>query len=589
MLDPRIYRSGLVAVAVALIVVAFSLTDQQGPVGSNLPPEAFNGQNAYLDMVGMARKYPQRAPGSPGDDALAVAVARALAKDGYAVSTRTDSAQTATGRRPLQTVTGVLAGQSTGSIVVVAHRDTLSSPGTSDLSGTAVLLELARVLAGQTQHRSVVLVSTSGSAGTVGATEAARRLARPVDAVIALGDLAGMRMSPPLISPFSNGQPVAPTMLRNTLAAQLASQAGLLPGDTGLLGQFAHLAFPLTLTEQGPFGARGVPSVLLSLSGERPAPAGEAVDPGRITNLGRTVLATVNALDAGPSVPAPSAYLLLSGKVVPDWAVRVLVLALILPVLMATVDALARARRRGHHLLPWVGWVLGAALPFVVGMVLALGARLTGAVSAAPPGPVAAGAVRAGAGGTAVLIAVLAAIVLAFAGWRAVGSRLMHGGPARGAPNPGAAPALLLVLCAVAVVIWVQNPFAAAMLIPALHLWLWLNGFEEQLPRGAAVALVLGGLALPVLVVVFYAVTLGLGPVALLWNGFLLVAGGYVGALAALQWSVVLGCVACAVSLAARWSRATRARVEEQAVTVRGPVTYAGPGSLGGTESAIRR
>jgi hypothetical protein len=34
-----------------------------------------------------------------------------------------------------------------------------------------------------------------------------------------------------------------------------------------------------------------------------------------------------------------------------------------------------------------------------------------------------------------------------------------------------------------------------------------------------------------------------------------------------------------------------RARVEEvdDPVTVRGPVTYAGPGSLGGTESALRR
>src|SRR5438477_1299159 len=95
MLDPRIYRTGLIAVAVALIVLAFSLTDQQGPLGTTLPPEAFNGQNAYTDMVGLARKYPARAPGSRTDRALAAKVALALAKDGFNVSTRSAIARTA--------------------------------------------------------------------------------------------------------------------------------------------------------------------------------------------------------------------------------------------------------------------------------------------------------------------------------------------------------------------------------------------------------------------------------------------------------------------------------------------------------------
>ena len=50
MLDPRIYRTGLMAVVVAVVVVAFSLENQQGAVGTTLPPEAFNGQTAYADM-----------------------------------------------------------------------------------------------------------------------------------------------------------------------------------------------------------------------------------------------------------------------------------------------------------------------------------------------------------------------------------------------------------------------------------------------------------------------------------------------------------------------------------------------------------
>ena len=55
--------------------------------------------------------------------------------------------------------------------------------------------------------------------------------------------------------------------------------------------------------------------------------------------MGRSALETINALDAGPNVPAPSAYLLFSGKVVPAWAIRLFVLALILPVLAATSTA----------------------------------------------------------------------------------------------------------------------------------------------------------------------------------------------------------------------------------------------------------
>ena len=51
---------------------------------------------------------------------------------------------------------------------------------------------------------------------------------------------------------------------------------------------------------------------------------------------------------------------------------------------------------------------------------------------------------------------------------------------------------------------------------------------------------------------------------------------------------MVLGCVASVAVIVRRAER--RAGPEEpRPVTVRGPVTYAGPGSLGGTESALRR
>ena len=57
--------------------------------------------------------------------------------------------------------------------------------------------------------------------------------------------------------------------------------------------------------------------------------------------------------------------------------------------------------------------------------------------------------------------------------------------------------------------------------------------------------------------------------------------GGSISLAAALEWSVALGCV---VSLAVIGVRAQRQRrPEELPVTIRGPLSYAGPGSLGGT------
>ncbi len=157
----------------------------------------------------------------------------------------------------------------------------------------------------------------------------------------------------------------------------------------------------------------------------------------------------------------------------------------------------------------------------------------------------------------------------------------------RSAPGPGAAAAVLLLLCTVALAVWVSNPFAAILLVPALHLWIWVVVPDVRLPGPAVVVLLLAGLALPALVAFEYAQTLGLGPVAAAWSWVLLIAGGGVGLLTAIEWSVFLGCVISVIVIAIR--SAGQDRPEPVPVTIRGPVSYAGPGSLGGTESALHR
>jgi hypothetical protein len=99
--------------------------------------------------------------------------------------------------------------------------------------------------------------------------------------------------------------------------------------------------------------------------------------------------------------------------------------------------------------------------------------------------------------------------------------------------------------------------------------------------------LLLAGLALPILVAAQYAMALGLTPLQAAWSWVLLIGGGGFGLTAAIEWSLFLGCAASVVAIAASSGR--QPRPESLPVTIRGPITYAGPGSLGGTKSALRR
>jgi Peptidase family M28 len=612
MLDARIYRTGLMVVVVTVIVVAFSLGNQASPLTTTLVPDAFNGDAAYATMQSLARQYPDRPPGSQADGKLADFVAGSLSHAGFLVQRSEFQAQTVDGARTIENVVGTLAGTNPGTIVVVAHRDSArASPSGSaaDLSGTGVLLELASVLSQQTQQRSIVLASTSGHVGAAGAAQLASNLPGPVDAVIVLGDLTGLEVRSPTVVPWSNSQLVAPAVLRNTLAAAVSLQSGVKAADESLGGQFLHLAFPLAGTEQSPFVGAGQPAVLVSASGLRlPAPD-EPTSPARINGFGRAILQSVSALEAGPTVARPTSYLRWSGKLIPAWAVRLLVLALIAPVLVATIDGLARARRRGHRVGRWIIWVLSASLPFVLAVLAIVGLRAVGAIDAAPPSPVGGDALTL----TGRAVAILAGLACLIAGgliirWR-VGRRIWAAEPAPVEPpanghtrarsrrlavaddpaSPGAAAALLLVLCVVTLLIWVENPFAAALLVPALHLWMWIVAPERRPAAPWAVLLFVAGLVPGVLAAVYYAAALGLGVAPAAWNAVLMLAGGSMSVMRAIEWSVVLGCVISLATMILRIARQPRHDPAELPITVRGPITYAGPGSLGGTRSALRR
>lgn len=618
MLDGRIYRMSLIIPALALLVLAFSLTPRPAGLHSALSPFAFDGAAVNTTMRDYSIRYPDRTAGSSDDRQLAGRVAGSLAHSGFSVSTDEFPGATVHGERVLENVVATRAGSATGagSVVVVAPRD---EPGVAGMSGTAMLLELGRMLGGEALDRQVVLASVSGGQGSAGAMRLAARLPRPVDAVIVLGDVASVERTQPFLVPWGADDAIAPARLLGTLSAALSSQSGVHPSMPRALSELAHLAFPLTVSAQGPFVAGGLPAVELSLSGERgPSASAHAVGAGALGGIGQGVLAAITALDSGRSVGAPAADVLFDGEIVPSWAIALFVLALIVPVVLVLIDGLARARRRRYPIVPALAAILASAAPFIcAGLVLVIGDAL-GALHS-PPGAAGPGAVPLSGGAVAVmavaLLAGLGAGVLTRAVFvwvaamhdarpardqerssraaaavrapRAAGARPPRRGPDR--PEDGTAIAMGLVLAVVALLLWGENPLAAALLVPALHLWVWGVNADLHVPGGAwtrSVMLALGALPTAA-VVVFYGHALGYGAGQLAYEAVLLLAGHTVSWAAAVEWALVLGCLVTAVVLVV--AEARRPDPVPAPITVRGPLGYAGPGSLGGTKSALRR
>jgi Peptidase family M28 len=611
-LNGRLYRAALAPLLLAVAIAAFSLSGEAGPYTSTLAPDAFNGQAAYAELQSLAARFPRRRPGGAGDAGLAAYIAQVLrglggsAAGGFSVQTRTVGAQTIDGQRTLTTVIATRSG-TTGAapLVLLAHRDAAGYGARAALSGTAVLLELARVFAASETHRTLILVSTSGgSGGDAGAADYAAHAAAgggggggSADAALVLGDLAGAVAHKPFVVPFSDGVGGASVALQRTVAGAIAQEVGADPGTPGTLSQLAHLTFPLTLGEQGPLNAHGTPAVLVQVSGERGPSPHDPVSATRLQNFGRAVLGAVYALDGAPDLQGGAAQaqsgVPLQHKTLPEWAVRLLLAALLAPVLLVAVDGLARLRRRRVPLARWLAWALACAAPSLLCVLFVRLLGLGGAL-AAPAGLVPAGALPGGHTAWETVLAPALVLVAAWLCWPVAMRRL--GLPTR-ADSDAAGLAVLLLLLGVAAVVWLVNPYAALLLVPALHLWLLVVSPEWRVAGGRAhrvraLAVVALGLAPLALLVLFYARELGFDVGQAAHAAVLLTAGGYVSIVGLLLWSLAFGGAAGMTLVAlSRPPPLVPGGSEDDrfAITVRGPMSYAGPGSLGGTESALRR
>lgn len=596
MIEPRIYRAAFIPALLAIVLLAFSLEPPPPPLPQGLAADAlFDGQQAMVALQQIVQAAPDRRPGTAGDTLTAMNAKSAFEAAGFPTTVDRFSSD----GHNLTNVVASRPGESPREIVVMAARDARTVPdAVTSAADTAALLEFAHVFQGTAAHDTLVLASVDGGTlGDAGARRFAQQVGDPklIDGVIVLSNLGADRSRGPLIVGWSNNPARESIGLARTASDSLRAETGQLPHAEPPLAQLARLAFPIAPGAQGALLTNGIEAVALSGSGELRATRQQTsdVDVGRYGDLGRAGLRIVSALDGSASAPqhGPSTYLLVSGQMMPGWAVMVLAVALMVPPFVAAVDALARARRRRERTGQWLIWLGAGTLPFLAAYLFARLVALLGIGPDAPPTPIDPAAASFTTGAIVVLALTVACAVL---GWLLLRPlALRRAGVPRLPSIPGAACTTALIVAAIGLAVAFADPYAALVLAPLVNLW--LLALAARLPVRASAALAVIGLAPPIALAAYYLWRFSLDP---LHGGLylaLLVAGGQVGVIASLAACVLLGAgAALVVILIGRAKTETRAPEQRGAGTpprppIFGPGGYAGTGALGGTRSTMRR
>ena len=590
MIEPRVYRAAFVPALLVLVLAAFSLESRPRPLPQGLAADVlFDGNLAAQSATDIAERHPDRSVGTLGDLASAREVARQLGRRGFHVERQ----RFARDGKDMVNVVGRRAGRSQRQIAIVAARDARGVPDAiGSAADTAALLEFARVFEGRPTRKTLVLGSVDGSTlGDVGTEKLVGELGDPskIDAVLVMSDLASREDRGPLVVPWSGDTRRAGIGLQRTVNDSIHQELSRRVGTTGVFGQVARLSLPIGIGAQGVLLDNGYDAVRISGSGELPpdGPDGaDRIDRDKLGGLGRGTLRTVTALDQGKAPEqGPGSYIQAVSQIMPDWIVAVLALTLLLPALVAVVDAFARARRRKRPVGPWFRWLAVYLGPLLAGLLLAALLGLAGATPEPPPAPPAPDFYPLD-GSTLIVLLAIAALVAVLT-WAARFVTLRSHAALADRSAPGAAVAACLAMCVATLVLWFLNPYASLMLVPAGHFWLLAVLSDPAPPRRARLVLVGLGTVPPLLVALYWLLALSVDPVSGAWYLLLLVTGGAVGLPTVLVGCVVLATLAMVVSVARAEADEPPPRPAEKRPPVYGPGAHAGPGSLGGTKSAL--
>jgi hypothetical protein len=518
----RLYRAAFLLAVIPVIALALTVHRPLALPPPELPP-TFDQETTVAAARELATLYPDRTPGSAGATGARQWVTGKLESLGYEPAADTFEARLpGVGKRTLANIVAIAPGRTPEAIVISAHRDNsgIGSGANDNASGTAALLELARSYGtGSTgasrveipDHTIVFLSTDGGAAGSIGA---ARFAADPawrdrVLAVVNLDAIGGTDRARIDLSGEVARSPAASLVL--TAAASLAEQTGREPRRTSPGAQLIDLAFPFSLYDQAPFVGLGIPAVTLTTSGLRPhatfEDTPEALDADAIGTVGRAAQQLVEALDQGLEIArGTSTYLWLGSRVVSGWAIQLLLVALLLPFLAATVDLFARCRRLHVRLGPALRALRSRAWLWLwVGALFEI-FRLAGAWPGGEPRPVDP-ASPAVANWDVLPLALFGGI--AVASWLIGKGRLQpHRAPTEEERLAGYA-AVCLGLGLIAILSLAINPYAVLFLLPSLHCWLWLAQARDR--RAVRLVLLVLGLAGPAVLLASFAVRFELG------------------------------------------------------------------------------
>ena len=103
--------------------------------------------------------------------------------------------------------------------------------------------------------------------------------------------------------------------------------------------------------------ARGLPALTLTTGGERPPSAffdrPSRLDANRLGELGRAAQQLLSWLDSGVELaPGTASYVYFGPRILPGWALELVLIAALAPFMVAAVDLFARCRRRHIPLAP---------------------------------------------------------------------------------------------------------------------------------------------------------------------------------------------------------------------------------------------
>ncbi len=490
----RQYLRGWLPVVGALMIV-FATSFLPGVPSSESTLYEFTNEdakNVVKDANLFAKQFPSREAGTPGAVDSAQFIRDQFTGLGLTTRIVTGTADGPRGRQvSVVNVEALLPGRTDETVVVRSSRDNLGGAdryrGAAD---TMLLPALAEEISNlRDRRRTWLFISTDASLYSHGGDRVSytskSMSSRRVVAEILL-DNAVSGVGEKVVLPFEAVDGKAPNLGFYLAGTQAVDQEGLSVSRPGISDQFSALALPALDSASLPAIKSGVPTVHFSIASE----PGKWVAPTttRTGDVARSVVKIMSVAESVDSLPvAGKTWVLGSERAYRGWAIKILIASLLCPIWVALTSAFVRSRRvvnmrAASETVIRVGAaaLLSAVfLKFLSNLYLRNNPLYSwGSPNVEHSSP-----------------------ILFFVGWTMVTAfiySLMRGPdwrvPSTGPGDVGRIILPLLLLTFVSGAALALNPYFVIMLLPSIHIWLWVLQSPSSInAQSRNTAIVVGG------------------------------------------------------------------------------------------------